>query len=122
MARKKFWLGSQGPFFYDTEKVRQDGTFHGIQFEEPPIIGGDTAATNSDVLANAGTQIINGMVDQGITITAISPLTVTSVDGVITISTSGFTGSFSVSSANVGMVLDLTYLEGVLQTIVERAI
>lgn len=122
MARKKFWLGSQGPFFYDTEKVRADGTFHGIRFEEPPMVGDDTAAVYSDVIANAGTQVINGMLDQSINISAQTPLTITSGEGLITVSSSGFSGGITIPSANTGMVYDLVYIKGVLQTVVERAV
>lgn len=120
MARRKYWLGSSGPFYYDDEKTRSDGSSHGIEFEEPPKIGASLAATSDDVITNAGTQIINGMADQEIVISSLTPLTVTAVDGFITISISGYTGTFTVPSSNTGMVFDLTYSEGVLQTVVER--
>lgn len=49
MARKKFWLGSVGPLFYDPDKTRADGSPHAVEFEEAPVIGDSTAATESYV-------------------------------------------------------------------------
>jgi hypothetical protein len=122
MARKKYWLGSTGPFFYDDEKVRSDGTPHGIQFEDAPVIGGDKAATQSEVATNAGVQRINDMEEDYVSISAQSPLTVTANSGLVNVSVSGYDGTITVPSANTGMVYDLTFIEGVLQTVVERAI
>lgn len=122
MARRKYWLGSQGPFFYDDEKTFVDGTPQGIRFEEVPTVNEKSLATDSDVIDNAGVQRINGIEAEEITISALSPLTVsknTEADNII-VSCSGYDGTITIPSTHSSMVYDLAFFRGVLQTVVER--
>lgn len=48
MARKKYYIGSRGPFFYEDTSQFQDGTFHQI-YSEGPIRAG-APISGSDVL------------------------------------------------------------------------